>query len=313
MTAEDSAPNGAGGGPARTADQTSHALSFAAVADTYDRARPSYPAEAAAWLVGAERAQVLELGAGTGKLTELLVTAGHDVLATDPLPEMLAILKERVPGARTAVANAERIPVPSRSVDVVVCAQAFHWFNHPVALDEIARVLRPDGVLALVWNVRDEAIPWVRKLSRIMGGDEFMRDLVGPLESSDLFGEVESHELRFWMDLRRDDLYDLVRSRSYIAVLPEDERTEVLERVGALYDDYGRGHDGMKLPYLTRCYRSPVTNQPPAPIVTDRLHDLDATRPGPQPGGQAPATPSPANKSTPQPPEDPGTVLIDFT
>ncbi|MFL6060613.1 MAG: class I SAM-dependent methyltransferase, partial [Marmoricola sp.] len=118
----------AGHRPEQTSDEqarSTHALSFAGVADTYDKARPSYPEDAAAWLVGPERARVLELGAGTGKLTELMVAAGHDVLATDPLPEMLVHLATRVPGARTAVASAERIPVPTQSVDVVVVAQAF--------------------------------------------------------------------------------------------------------------------------------------------------------------------------------------------
>ncbi|MGZ4640453.1 MAG: class I SAM-dependent methyltransferase, partial [Actinomycetes bacterium] len=91
-----------------------HALSFSAVAEAYDRARPSYPADAAAWLVGNTRSRVVELGAGTGKLTELLVAAGHEVVATDPLPEMLGRLRQRVPNARTAVATAEQIPMPSR-------------------------------------------------------------------------------------------------------------------------------------------------------------------------------------------------------
>jgi SAM-dependent methyltransferase len=276
-----------------------HALSFAAVAEAYDRARPSYPAEAVAWLAGSRRANVLELGAGTGKLTELLVAAGHDVIATDPLPEMLQHLRTRVPGARVAVASAERIPVASRSADVVVCAQSFHWFDHDVALPEIARVLRPGGVLALVWNARDEAIPWVRKLGAIIGSADNQTDLAEPAEASEHFGALDHQEFRFWQSLRREELFDLVRSRSYVALLGDSEREDLLARVGALYDDYGRGPDGMQLPYLTRCYRTVVRHQAVAP--NPYAADLgEAT----QSLGRIPAQAAP--------PDDPGTLLIDF-
>ncbi len=297
--------------PTMTPDASTPALSFATVADAYDRARPSYPPEAAAWLVGTQPATVVELGAGTGKLTELLVAAGHDVIATDPLPEMLARLRERVPGARTAVASAERIPVASRSVDVVVCAQSFHWFNHPVALDEIARVLRPGGVLALVWNTRDEGIPWVRKLSALIGASEAetSKDLAGPARDSDLFDDWHEREFRFWQSLRRDGLADLVRSRSYVAVMSDHQRDSLIARVGALYDDYGRGPDGMQLPYLTRCYRTVVSNAPPPPVVVTPVvhepYDGEATQ-AINRGDVPKAAPS-------GPSEDPGTLLIDFS
>src|SRR5690242_14388063 len=149
----------------------SHARSFGPVAEAYDAARPSYPDEAVSWLVGpgTEPRRILELGAGTGKLTELLVAAGHQVIATDPLPAMLDLLTKRAPGAQALVGTAESIPVASRSIDVVISAQAFHWFDHGPALAEIARVLRPGGTFSLVWNARDEGIPWVRKLGKIIG------------------------------------------------------------------------------------------------------------------------------------------------
>jgi SAM-dependent methyltransferase len=279
-----------------------HALSFSAVAEAYDRARPSYPKDAVSWLMGSGLSTVVELGAGTGKLTELLVGAGHDVIATDPLPSMLAHLRTRVPGARVAVASAEHIPVPSRSTDVVVCAQSFHWFDHHVALPEIARVLRPGGVLALVWNARDEGIPWVRKLGAIIGSPENHSDLAGPAGASEHFGLIEEQEFRFWQTLRRDQLFDLVRSRSYVALLEEAERDTLLSRVGALYDDYGRGPDGMQLPYLTRCYRTVVRHRDPAPPTGAVLQDPDDLEA--MAGGRVPQQAGP--------PEDPGTLLFDF-
>ena len=234
------------------------ALSFGAVADAYDRARPGYPAEAARWLAGAGTLRVVELGAGTGRLTEELVRLGHEVLATDPLGEMLAHLHRRLPDVPTACARAERIPLADRTVDVAVTAQAFHWFDLDRALPEIARVLRPGGAFALAWNERDERIPWVRRLGQVLGAPEQDTDPTHTLIGSGLFGFVDTATFRFWQPLDRDRLRDLALSRSYVATLPERERADVLARADALYDEYGRGADGMLLPYVTRCYRAVV-------------------------------------------------------
>jgi SAM-dependent methyltransferase len=243
------------------------ALSFGAVADAYERARPGYPREAATWLTSGERAggpaDVLELGAGTGKLTEELVALGHRVVATDPLEEMLRRLTGRLPQARAVRSVAERIPLRARSVDTVVSAQAFHWFDLELALPEIARVLRPGGYLSLVWNLRDERIPWVKRLGALI--DSRGQETTAPthaLLGSHLFGFVETATFRFWQPLDRDRLRDLVTSRSNVAVMSDPERDRVLRKVDQMYDDYGRGPDGMLLPYVTHCYRAVV--RPPA-------------------------------------------------
>ena len=185
-------------------DQTP-ARSFGSVVDAYDRARPSYPREAAVWLVGDQPTTVLELGAGTGKLTEVLVALGHDVHATDPDEAMLAKLRERLPDVRTSVAGAEKIPAADAAYDVVVSAQAFHWFDHERALPEIARVLKPAGRLAVVWNQRDERIPWVRRLGALIGSQE-QQHSEGPLVTSPLFGFVESEQFRFWQVVDRSSI-----------------------------------------------------------------------------------------------------------
>jgi SAM-dependent methyltransferase len=278
------------------------ALSFGGVAEAYDRARPSYPVEAARWLTGEGKLTVLELGAGTGKLTEVLVESGHRVIATDPLPEMLTRLRARVVPFAVGVSGAEAIPAPSRSIDVVVCAQSFHWFDHERALPEIARVLRPGGALAMVWNQRDDSVPWVRRLGALIGTEGQDHDLVAPVRESPLFGDVEDTEFRIWQRLDRDGLLDLVRSRSAIATLDEPERLEVLSQVLALYDEYGRGHDGMLLPYLTRCFRAVVQHPPEAPPEPTRDGDAFETT-----GAEEAEPPAP-----PDPPEEPGTLLIDF-
>ncbi|MBV9832128.1 MAG: class I SAM-dependent methyltransferase, partial [Marmoricola sp.] len=169
----------------------SRARSFAAVADEYERGRPSYPEAAVAWLTGGAQSQgalVLELGAGTGKLTEVLHRAGHDVVATDPLADMVRRLRDRLP-VSPVVATAEQIPLPSRSADVVVCGQSFHWFDHATAMAEIARVLRPGGHLALVWNRYDTGIPWVRRFHDLIAPDFGGPDeAVKPLMESPYFG-----------------------------------------------------------------------------------------------------------------------------
>lgn len=250
--------------------------SFGAVADIYDRGRPAYPAEAVAWLLGGEARIVLELGAGTGKLTREMVDQGHAVFATEPDAQMLDVLRERVPEVSAKVAGAEEIPANDRSVDVVVAAQAFHWFDHDRALPEMARVLRPGGHVALVWNSFDQRIPWVRKLVEAMGREPNDNTASQQaLAESDLFADVESQTFAFWQDVMRDTLVDLVASRSYVSSLPDAEREARLDAVRALYDEYGRGHDGMQLPYVVECFRAEVTtSDAPAasqegPIVSD--------------------------------------------
>jgi SAM-dependent methyltransferase len=250
--------------PQQTTHETDPARSFGQVADAYDRARPSYPTEAAEWMVERPRASVLELGAGTGKLTEHLVTSGHRVLATDPSAPMLRLLRARVRRAEVAQSAAEAIPTASRSVDVVACAQAFHWFDHERAMPEIARVLRPGGVLSLVWNDRDERIPWVRRLGELIGPAGHDLDPTRAIKESELFEDVETKTFRFWQPLTQELLRDVVVSRSNIAVLDQSERARVFRQVDALYDEYGRGADGMLLPYVTRAYRATVKPQQPA-------------------------------------------------
>jgi len=238
------------------------ALSFGGVVDAYDRGRPTYPREAAVWLTGDAPVSVLELGAGTGKLTEQLVALGHDVHATDPDAAMLGRLAARLPDVRTSQSSAEEIPSGDRSYDVVVCAQAFHWFDLDRALPEIARVLKPGGRLSMVWNERDERVPWVRKLGAIIGRQDQLREPAAALEGSSLFDEAEEAEFRFRQQVDQHTIKDLVLSRSNISTLSPEERDSRLDAVAALYADYGRGMDGMQLPYTARCFRSRVLDRP---------------------------------------------------
>ncbi len=150
----------------------------------------------------------------------------------------------------------------SRWADVVVATQSYHRFDRDLALSEIARVLKPGGRIALAWNVRDERIPWVRRLGRLLDDREQDADPTQDLLSSHLFGFVESAQFRFWQPLDRGRLRDLVVSRSQRrGDARSAERDELLARVDALYEGYGRGADGMLLPYLTHCFRAVVRAQ----------------------------------------------------
>jgi SAM-dependent methyltransferase len=232
------------------------ARSFDLVADAYDRGRPAYPDEAVATLLrGVRRTgstiDVLELGAGTGKLTEQLLGRGCEVVATDPSESMLARLVRRAPAARVVASTAERAPMRARSVDLVVAAQAFHWFDAERTLQEAARVLRPGGRLAVVWSSRDERIPWVRRLGRLIGTPGQGDDPTAAIDETGMFEAVDRQTFRFWQPLTPDSLRDLVASRSHVAVMPGAERERVLRKADELYEEYGRGHDGMLLPYVT--------------------------------------------------------------
>jgi SAM-dependent methyltransferase len=229
---------------------------FADVADAYERGRPSYPDDAVRWLVGEEPCDAVDLGAGTGKLTRVLVAQGHRVVAVEPLDEMRAELEAAVPGAHALAGSAEAIPLEDASADVVTSAQAFHWFDHDAALPEIARVLRPDGRIALVWNSRDDGDPWMARLSAIIGNETVEEsDVVPVLDASGLFGPVEMARFSFAETRERDGLLDLVLSRSYLAKLPPAERQPVLDAVGTLYDETAPP-DGVRLAYVTECFRA---------------------------------------------------------
>jgi SAM-dependent methyltransferase len=237
--------------------------SFGSVAEAYHRGRPSYPVAAVEWLLGAQPRIVLEQGAGTGKLTAVMVDAGHAVHATEPDPAMLEILQREVPGCSSKQADAEDVPANDNSVDVVVVAQAFHWFDHERALAEIARILRPDGHLAVVWNSPDLRIPWVRRLFHLLGNPDQNVSSIEHLVDSPLFGPVEEQTFSSWQDVNRESIVDLALSRSTIATLDASARADRLAQVVALYDTYGRGMDGMQIPYRVRCFKAAVV-QPPA-------------------------------------------------
>ncbi|MGV0834287.1 class I SAM-dependent methyltransferase [Mycolicibacterium thermoresistibile] len=231
-------------------------LSFGAEAAAYERGRPSYPPEAIDWLLPPDARDVLDLGAGTGKLTTRLVERGLDVTAVDPIPEMLELLSRSLPDTPALLGTAEDIPLPDNSVDAVLVAQAWHWFDLDRAVREVARVLRPGGRLGLVWNTRDERLGWVKELGRIIGDehDPTGADVTLP----EPFTDVQRHQVEWTNYLTPQALIDLVASRSYCITSPAQVRTRTLEQVRELLATHPAlaNNNGLALPYITVCIRA---------------------------------------------------------
>ncbi len=238
------------------------ASGFSAGADDYERGRPSYPADAVELLCRelgiVPGARVLDLAAGTGKLTRLLVPTGAEVVAVEPVSEMRRRLRTNVPTALVLDGTAERIPVPDGSIDAVTVAQAFHWFDPEAALKEIAWVLKPGGGLGLVWNERDHRVPWVAELSRLIRWDERGQhrvpyttevDWAARIDALDTpFGPVHRHDTTYVQPMDPDTLVARVLSTSYIASQPTAERDRLATAVRELVADLG---DEFDLPYET--------------------------------------------------------------
>jgi len=241
---------------------SAHARSFGAAAAAYERGRPSYPQEALDWLVPAQARRVLDLGAGTGKLTRQLVRRGLDVIAVEPSARMREQLALVLPEVRTLPGTAERIPLEDAAVDAVLVAQAWHWMDPASAVPEVARVLTPSGQLGLLWNVRDERVPWVADL----GG--LLRQGAAPAGEPDLTDSSEHVGAPFSPPERRiftwvhqttpTGVLDLVASRSYVITLSDGPRARLLSDVRALVSSHPAlvGKDTIELPYQTRCTRT---------------------------------------------------------
>jgi ubiquinone/menaquinone biosynthesis C-methylase UbiE len=235
----------------------SQGLSFDAAADVYERSRPSYPTAAVEWLVPAAARRVLDLGAGTGKLTRQLGSQGREVVAVEPLPAMRALGERAVPTATFLEGTAEQIPLPDASVDAVVVAQAWHWVDPDRAVPEVARVLRPGGRLGLVWNDRDERVDWVRELGEIMHRDAEPPDLDEPRVGPP-FAQLERHAVEWHHTASVDELLAMVTSRSYYITATAQRQAETLSEVRRLLVTHPdtAGRDSIELPYVTRCYRA---------------------------------------------------------
>jgi len=246
------------------------ANSFGPAAALYDRIRPDYPAEAIEWALrplGAGAWRVVDVGAGTGIMTRRLLALGHEVLAIEPDDQMRARLAQTTPAATPLPGRAEAIPLPDASVDGAVAAQAYHWFDRDPAHEELARVIRPGGVFAAVWNMRDEAVPWVAEYSRIVEGDAGRapdqpsagRDSPRPaLDFGGCFADTVLATFQHEIAHTPDTLVGLLQSRSYYIVASAERRRELEAEVRHLIATHPdlAGRTQFPLRYQTEVHRA---------------------------------------------------------
>lgn len=250
------------GGPVFDAERRRHmAAAFLEGGDHYHKVRPGYPEDSLDWLLeNANNTQIrdaLDIGAGTGKYTQLLAQRGWHITAVDPSADMLAQLTADIPGATTIEGTAEHLDLPEASADLAVAAQAWHWCDPLAASTEIARVLRREGILGLVWNQLDVGLPWVHRLARIMhAGDVHKPDFrptIGPE-----FSLAEPHNTRWLQVMTPEDIMELAKSRSYYLKASEPIRAKVMGNLRwYLFEHLGHASgEQLELPYLTQTWRT---------------------------------------------------------
>ena len=253
---------------AEAADRLLHGSSFGAAAAAYAEHRPGYAEAAVRWAIepvgDRQPVRVADIGAGTGKLTATLAGLGAEVTAVEPDPQMLAELRRTMPEVSSVPGSAEEIPLPDASLDAVLAGQAMHWFDMDRALPEIARVLRPGGVLAGLWNVDDDRVGWVAGLAEIStrkssitlttwrgsAAKSRQEQMLG--EVSDLFAAAEVGEFGHGQGRTADSLLATIGTHSHLLVMEGAERARLLARVG----DFLRGqpetaHGEFTLPMVT--------------------------------------------------------------
>nr|QZS07499.1 hypothetical protein [Micromonospora endolithica] len=237
------------------------ALSFGAAAAEYDRFRPRYPEEALRWALDglAAPARVVDLGAGTGILTRGVLALGNQVVPVEPDPGMRAQLAAATPGTTALAGSAEAVPLPDGSADAVLVGQAYHWFDREPAHAEIARVLRPGGTFAPIWNTRDEGVDWVAELSRVAHLGDNAGDVVEKYaDLGPAFTPVELGEFVHTATLTPDEVVAMLHTRSYWLTATPAERERVdreLRDLFATHPDLA-GRATVELPYRTLVLRS---------------------------------------------------------
>jgi SAM-dependent methyltransferase len=229
---------------------------FGEVAAAYERGRPEYPAEVVSWLLGDDADRVIDLGAGTGKLTRALLDRVGHVIAVEPDAGMRAEFSRQLPGTSVLDGTGEDIPVRAGWADVVVVGQAWHWVDPRRAAPEVARVLRPGGLLGLAWNDRDVADPWLDRLADILVGFGTSPDVMNDVVVGPPFGPSEVMEHRWTDHVSVASVVDMIASRSYVIALSAERRAELVRQVTAWANEGADAATGLvPIRYRTQGYR----------------------------------------------------------
>ncbi|ENV32213.1 putative SAM-dependent methyltransferase [Acinetobacter gerneri DSM 14967 = CIP 107464 = MTCC 9824] len=240
---------------------------FSSAAELYQQTRPSYPQEIKNWLESDlkinKNSTVIDLGSGTGKFLPYLIAQGSEVIAVEPVTEMLEQLRKKYPSVKSVQASSEQLPFHSESIDAVLCAQSFHWFANIETLNEIHQVLKPKGHLGLIWNQRDVEIDWVKALADYIA--QFEGDT--PRYHSDQWKKVfenqflfELTDVKVYSQLQKGTVENVVSNRllstSFIAAMSQEKQLEMKQNFEKIVFDFtGKtAQDEIEFPYITYAY-----------------------------------------------------------
>ncbi|MFD9957987.1 class I SAM-dependent methyltransferase [Amycolatopsis sp. NPDC058986] len=235
---------------------------FGSRAAAYARHRPGYPRKALSWgLSGATPAplRIVDLAAGTGKVSIGLLELGSLVTAVEPDPDMLAEFSRLLPEVTAMTGTAENIPLPDGSADAVVIGQAFHWFDADAALAEMARVIRPGGVVVALWNHDDESVPWVAKFRELTrtGVSRVWLDNPGEVPTHRAFDPFEREIFRHSQRRTAESLVETVATHSHMLVASPEEANTMLSAARAFLESNPEtGHGEFDLPIITSVFRA---------------------------------------------------------
>jgi SAM-dependent methyltransferase len=242
----------------------SAAVGFDRAAEIYERARPGYPTEAVEFVVSHIGGTVVDLAAGTGKFTRELVARDLPTIAVEPVAGMRTTFRRAMPAVPLLAATAEQLPFRDRAIASITAAQAAHWFDAPRAVREFHRVLAPGGRIALIWNVRDESYDWVRRVTEIIDPYERAhgtprykhRAWQPPFDESTLITRVDQAQIPYRQPMTVQSFLDRFDSCSFIAILDDDARAEVLGKLRLLTETHPdlAGRQEFEQPYVTEVY-----------------------------------------------------------
>jgi SAM-dependent methyltransferase len=261
------------------------AMSFGSVAEDYNRLRPDPPESAVDWLLPARREQIVDLAAGTGKLSRALARKSGRVIAIEPDPRMGAVLRARSPGVQVVAGVGEAIPLRTASADGLFISSAWHWMDPVIAAPEIARVLRDGGRFGLIWTSRDREAGWVQRLNNMR--ESYPAPAAAPKEDSpparrrghremllpdpSPFTDIEGESFTYTRTMPVDDVVEMMGTYSGLLIASDQDRAAILASFRAVLEEEFPGATQIDVPIRAVCWRATrVPRQGPQPSTASR-------------------------------------------